>query len=111
MTQPWLLLAREKYAACAGCHGEDGKGMPSAGFPNIVDDAWQYGGTEAAITETIVKGRKGGMPAQLDLLGENKVHVLLRTSGAWAVARNRRPLNLKLSQLKLLLQLLRSNLS
>ena len=67
---------KEKYAACAGCHGEDGKGMNAAGFPNIVDDAWQYGGTVEAITETIVKGRKGGMPAQLEALGEAKVHLL-----------------------------------
>jgi cytochrome c oxidase cbb3-type subunit III len=44
-------VGKEKYAACAGCHGEDGKGIPAAGFPNIVDDAWQYGGTEAAITK------------------------------------------------------------
>ena len=25
---------KDKYAACAGCHGEDGKGMAAAGFPN-----------------------------------------------------------------------------
>jgi cytochrome c oxidase cbb3-type subunit 3 len=67
---------KPKFAACAGCHGEDGKGMAAAGFPNLTDDAWQYGGTEAAITESIVKGRKGGMPAQLETLGENKVHLL-----------------------------------
>jgi cytochrome c oxidase cbb3-type subunit 3 len=68
-------VGKEKYAACAGCHGEDGKGNNAAGFPNIVDDAWQYGGSEAAIIESIVKGRKGGMPAQAHL-GEAKVHLL-----------------------------------
>ncbi len=67
---------KEKFAACAGCHGEDGKGMAAAGFPNLTDDAWQYGGSEAAITETIMKGRKGGMPAQMEALGEAKVHLL-----------------------------------
>ncbi len=67
---------KDKYAACAGCHGEDGKGMAAAGFPNLTDDAWQYGGTVEAITESIVKGRKGGMPAQLEALGESKVHLL-----------------------------------
>ena len=67
---------KEKFAACAGCHGEDGKGNKAAGFPNLTDDAWQYGGSEAAIIETIVKGRKGGMPAQLEALGEAKVHLL-----------------------------------
>ncbi|MBK6743442.1 MAG: cytochrome-c oxidase, cbb3-type subunit III [Hydrogenophilales bacterium] len=69
-----------KFAACAGCHGEDGKGMPAASFPNLTDDAWQYGGSEAAIVESIVKGRKGGMPA-IEALGSGdaraaKVHLL-----------------------------------
>ena len=67
---------QEKYAVCAGCHGEDGKGIPAAGFPNIVDDAWHYGGSESEIMESIIKGRKGGMPAQLPMLGEAKVHLL-----------------------------------
>lgn len=67
---------KDKYAVCAGCHGDDGKGMPAASFPNIVDDAWLYGGSEAAIIETIVKGRKGGMPAQMAALGEDKVNLL-----------------------------------
>ena len=65
-----------KYAACAACHGDNGKGMPAASFPNLTDDAWQYGGSEAAIIQSIMKGRKGGMPAQLEALGEAKVHLL-----------------------------------
>ena len=69
-----------KFAVCAGCHGEDGKGMAVANFPNLTDDAWQYGGSEAAIVESIMKGRKGGMPA-LEALGTGdaraaKVHLL-----------------------------------
>ena len=82
-------VGKEKYAACAGCHGEDGKGMAAAGFPNITDDAWQYGGTEAAITESIVKGRKGGMPAQLEMLGENKVHLL--SAYVWGLGGGQKP--------------------
>jgi cytochrome c oxidase cbb3-type subunit III len=69
-------VGKDKYAACAGCHGDDGKGMPAASFPNIVDDAWLYGSSVAAITETIVKGRTGGMPAQMANLGEDKVTLL-----------------------------------
>jgi cytochrome c oxidase cbb3-type subunit III len=80
---------KEKYAACAGCHGEDGKGIPAAGFPNIVDDAWQYGGSEAAIIESIVKGRKGGMPAQLELLGANKLHLL--AAYVWGLGGGQQP--------------------
>lgn len=67
---------KDKFAVCAGCHGEDGKGMKAAGFPDLTDDAWQYGGSEAAIVESIVKGRKGGMPAQQELLGDAKSHLL-----------------------------------
>ena len=70
-----------KFAVCAGCHGEDGKGMAAASFPNLTDDAWQYGGSEAAIIETIVKGRKGGMPAFQDMLGDSKIHLL--TAYVW----------------------------
>lgn len=80
---------KEKYAACAGCHGEDGKGIAAAGFPNITDDAWQYGGTVAAIAESIVKGRKGGMPAQLEILGENKVHLL--SAYVWGLGGGQKP--------------------
>ena len=82
-------VGKEKYAACAGCHGEDGKGMNAASFPNIVDDAWQYGGTVEAITESIVKGRKGGMPAQLEALGEAKVHLL--TAYVWGLGGGQKP--------------------
>jgi cytochrome c oxidase cbb3-type subunit 3 len=67
---------QSKYAACAGCHGDNGKGMPAAGFPDLTDDAWLYGGSEAAIVESIVKGRKGGMPAFQDMLGDAKIHLL-----------------------------------
>jgi len=80
---------KDKYAACAGCHGEDGKGIPAAGFPNIVDDAWQYGGTEAAITESIIKGRKGGMPAQQAALGDAKIHLL--TAYVWGLGGGQKP--------------------
>ena len=80
---------KEKYAACAGCHGEDGKGMAAAGFPNLTDDAWQYGGDVNSITESIVKGRKGGMPAQLEMLGENKVHLL--AAYVWGLGGGQQP--------------------
>ncbi len=70
------VAGKGKYAVCADCHGDDGKGMPAASFPNIVDDAWLYGGSLSAITETIVKGRKGGMPAQGGVLSEAKITLL-----------------------------------
>lgn len=78
-----------KWAACAGCHGEDGKGNNAASFPNLTDDAWQYGGSVDAIAESIMKGRKGGMPAQLDALGESKVHLL--AAYVWGLGGGQQP--------------------
>lgn len=39
---------------CAACHGTGGKGGP--GFPSLVDRAWLWGGTPAAVFETIRVG-------------------------------------------------------
>lgn len=63
-------------ANCAACHMPDGKGMAALGAPNLTDKVWLYGGSEAAVIETITKGRNGHMPAQLQALGEAKVHLL-----------------------------------
>ncbi len=68
---------KAKFAAnCAACHGADGKGNQQLGAPNLTDDIWLHGGTEAAITETIVKGRMNQMPAHKDFLDEGKIHLL-----------------------------------
>lgn len=63
-------------ANCAACHMPDGKGMAALGAPNLTDNVWLYGRSEAAVIETITKGRNGNMPAQLQALGEAKVHIL-----------------------------------
>ena len=70
------VFGKEKFAVCAGCHGTDGKGSKALGAPNLTDDIWLYGGSQDAIVETILMGRKGLMPAHKDFLGEAKVHVL-----------------------------------
>jgi cytochrome c oxidase cbb3-type subunit 3 len=67
---------REKFAACAACHGADGKGMAAMGAPNLTDKTWLYGGSVATIMETIRLGRNNVMPAFSDFLGEAKVHLL-----------------------------------
>ncbi len=68
---------KDKFtAACAACHGADGKGMHAVGAPNLTDKVWLYGSSEAAIVETITKGRQNVMPAWKEFLGEGKVHVL-----------------------------------
>ena len=61
---------------CAACHGPDGKGNQAIGAPNLTDNIWLYGGSQAAIIKTITNGRNGHMPAHGDFLGEAKVHLL-----------------------------------
>ena len=67
---------KEKFAVCAACHGSDGKGNHALGAPNLTDKIWLYGGSEEAVVESILKGRKGVMPPHKDFLGEAKAHVL-----------------------------------
>jgi cytochrome c oxidase cbb3-type subunit 3 len=55
---------------CAACHGEDGKGLPEVGGPNLSDDIWLYGGTKDAIVAQITKPRHGVMPAWVDRLDD-----------------------------------------
>jgi cytochrome c oxidase cbb3-type subunit 3 len=61
---------------CVACHGAEGKGNPMMGAPNLTDDVWLYGGSTVRIAESIDKGRNGIMPAQAEVLGEEKVHLL-----------------------------------
>ncbi len=61
---------------CASCHGVDGKGMKAVGAPNLTDDVWLYEGSREAIAHAIRNGRVNNMPAQKELLREEKIHVL-----------------------------------
>ena len=45
---------------CAACHGPDGSGQAFT-FPNLKDDDWQWGNSEAAIEQTIRQGRRAAM--------------------------------------------------
>jgi cytochrome c oxidase cbb3-type subunit 3 len=63
-------------ALCVACHGPEGKGNSAAGFPNLTDKVWLYGGSPGTIKETIKLGRNGVMPAHREFLGEEKVHLL-----------------------------------
>lgn len=47
---------------CSACHGEDGKGNPELGAPNLTDAIWLYGGKLADVEKTIQTGRGGVMP-------------------------------------------------
>jgi len=52
---------------CSQCHGSDAKG--AVGFPNLTDKDWIWGGTPAAIHDTITNGRTGVMPPQGSVVG------------------------------------------
>jgi cytochrome c oxidase cbb3-type subunit 3 len=64
-TDPTAVARGQKVFAeqCASCHGPDGKGQQEQGAPNLTDEIWLYGGTKAAIVESIRTGRGGMMPA------------------------------------------------
>ena len=53
---------------CAVCHGYDAQGQ-AAMFPNLTDDAWQWGGTPAQIEQSIRGGRKAVMVGWMQVLG------------------------------------------
>ncbi|MGP4842666.1 cytochrome-c oxidase, cbb3-type subunit III [Marinobacter sp. 1Y8] len=62
--------------ACAGCHGQEAKGNPMVGAPNLTDDAWLYGSTYEWIKETVTHGRQNKMPAQEGRLSDDQIHIL-----------------------------------
>ena len=67
---------KEKFAICAACHGQDAKGTPVLGAPNLTDKVWLYGGSRKAIEDSIANGRNGVMPPWVDILGEDKIHII-----------------------------------
>lgn len=67
---------KKRFVLCAACHGPDGKGNPAVGAPNLTDQIWLYGGSRAAVEETVKYGRNGVMPAWQQILGDKKVHLL-----------------------------------
>jgi len=48
---------------CVACHGDNAKGNPELGAPNLTDQIWLYGSDEVTLIETITNGRAGVMPA------------------------------------------------
>ena len=78
-------FGRERFSACAGCHGADGKGNPKLGAPNLTNNAWLYSGGVEDIVETIRRGRNGVMPGWRDRLGEENASLV----AAWVYAQSR----------------------
>ena len=57
-------------AKCADCHGGDAMGQSG---PDLTDDKWIYGGSDAEVFETVMNGRKGGMPSWKSELGKDDI--------------------------------------
>ncbi|HVO88472.1 MAG TPA: cytochrome-c oxidase, cbb3-type subunit III [Casimicrobiaceae bacterium] len=77
---------------CVACHGPEAKGNPVIGAPNLTDQNWLYGSSQATITETVRKGRHTSvspgtlaMPSFKDTLGEGRIHLL--TAYVWSLSK------------------------
>lgn len=69
-------LGKDKFAACAACHGADGKGNSAVGAPNLTDNVWLHGFGADFIVKMINEGKTNVMPAQQSKLTEDQLHVL-----------------------------------
>ncbi|WP_257933710.1 c-type cytochrome, partial [Vibrio cholerae] len=67
---------KARFAVCSACHGTDGKGNPAFGAPNLTDNDWLFGDSRAEVTDVVMNGRSGVMPAWNDILGEDKVQLV-----------------------------------
>jgi cytochrome c oxidase cbb3-type subunit III len=74
--------AQQFLMYCSACHGANGAGQPLLGAPALNDDVWVYGGTAAAVRESIAKGRTGTMPAFGTRLDATQIRLLT----AWLAA-------------------------
>jgi cytochrome c oxidase cbb3-type subunit 3 len=77
-------LGRSKFAACAACHGPDGKGNPALGAPNLTDKVWLHGWGEDAIVAMVTNGKTNVMPAHGERLTAEQIHVL--TAYVWGLS-------------------------
>ncbi|KIC50985.1 cytochrome-c oxidase, cbb3-type subunit III [Tateyamaria sp. ANG-S1] len=69
-------------ANCSQCHGQGAAGVQAAGYPNLLDDAWLWGGTLEDIEFTVRHGirndtdpdaRWSEMPAFGDILSDEEI--------------------------------------
>ncbi len=77
-------LGKPKFAACAACHGPDGKGNKALGAPNLTDKVWLHGWGEPAIIAMINNGKTNVMPPQASRMTPDQIHVL--AAYVWSLA-------------------------
>jgi cytochrome c oxidase cbb3-type subunit 3 len=63
---------------CAACHGTGGAPAEGAGYPNLTDDDWLFGGTPYDIMMSIANGRQGMMMAHEGMLTDEEVDGLVQ---------------------------------
>jgi len=70
--KPEAIKEGEKVfdAKCADCHGGDAMGQSG---PDLTDEKWIYGGSDADVFETVSNGRKGGMPSWRSELNKDEI--------------------------------------
>ncbi len=61
---------------CVACHQEGGVGDTSLGAPSLKDAIWLYGGSRAAIIESLTFGRAGMMPPWEGRLSNDTIKLL-----------------------------------
>jgi cytochrome c oxidase cbb3-type subunit 3 len=77
-------LGKDKFVACAACHGADGKGNQAIGSANLTDNIWLHGAGEAAIIKRINEGKTNQMPAWASKFTPEQIHVL--TAYIWGLS-------------------------
>jgi cytochrome c oxidase cbb3-type subunit 3 len=74
--EDYIAMGKKEYAErCASCHGQDGKGGIGT---DLTRKELKYGRSEAALTESISKGRPGGMPGFGNDLSHEKIEGLVQ---------------------------------
>ncbi|HRJ69532.1 MAG TPA: cytochrome-c oxidase, cbb3-type subunit III [Beijerinckiaceae bacterium] len=80
-----LAKGKKVFAdTCSSCHGDDGKGKPEVGAPDLTDAIWLFGSDRQSMTETVYNGRAGVMPAwtgRLDPVTIKALTVYVHTLG------------------------------
>jgi cytochrome c oxidase cbb3-type subunit 3 len=83
----WIAAGKVRFdGVCAACHGPDGHGNPALGAPNLVDEAWNYGGNIESVVATVRDGRSGVMPAWRSRLSADEARLIT----AWILAQRTR---------------------
>jgi cytochrome c oxidase cbb3-type subunit 3 len=79
-------LGQAKFAACAACHGADGKGNHAIGAANLTDKIWLHGWGEDAVVAMVTNGKTNVMPPQGSRFTPEQIKVL--TAYVWNLSQS-----------------------